>query len=258
MNKPSSLVTFLLDRSGSMQSCKPATIEGFNAYLAGLKSETEADITFTFLQFDSQSLDKLCVAVPVSDAALLNEATFQPRGGTPLIDASVKTIQAVEASLSKREDSPRVVICIQTDGQENQSRDHTWEELRGVIAAKQAQGWEFNFLGAGIDAYAQGARMGIGAMNTMSYDMASPDAVKSAFVASAENTRSFAVGRAASTAYSAQNRLDAGDAYAGTRLPASTQTTPGQRRLAPQRQPVNTNLDLTPPAPKQDASILEL
>jgi hypothetical protein len=54
-------------------------------------------------------------------------------------DAAVKTIRAVDASLASRSDSPKVVICIQTDGQENQSTEHTWEELRG-FDRDQAEG----------------------------------------------------------------------------------------------------------------------
>src|SRR4051794_12591414 len=128
--KPSSLVTFLLDRTGSMQSCKDATIEGFNGYLAGLQAEPDADILFSLVQFDHfggrVQLEKVCVTTPVADVQPLNEETFVPRGGTPLIDAAYYTIRAVEAVVAIRTDKPRIVVCIQTDGEENQSADHTW------------------------------------------------------------------------------------------------------------------------------------
>lgn len=220
-----SIITFLLDRSSSMQTCKPATIEAFNAYLAGLQAEADAQIDFTFLQFDTVSLDKLCVGIPVKDARPLTDATYQPRRGTPLIDASVKTIKAVADALTKRDDKPRVVVCIQTDGEENSSRDHTWEELRTLIAAKQAEGWEFNFMGAGIDAYQQGAKMGIAAVNTVSYDSASLESTRSVFRATAENASAFSARRASGTAYSMSQRTAAGDRFAG-RLGATLAPTP--------------------------------
>jgi hypothetical protein len=94
--------------------------------------------------------------------------TYQPRGGTPLIDAALKTIAAVEDSLAKYDTVPKVIVCIQTDGEENSSTEHTWEELKQVVAEKTKKGWQFNFMGTGIDAYDQGARMGIAAANTMS------------------------------------------------------------------------------------------
>src|SRR4051812_27562342 len=107
---------------------------------------------------------------PVADVKALTEETFEPRGGTPLIDAAYNTIKAVEAVAAMRTDKPRIVVCIQTDGEENQSTEYCWEELRGLIEDKQQAGWEFNFLGAGIDAYDQGSRMGVAMENTLSYN----------------------------------------------------------------------------------------
>jgi hypothetical protein len=212
-DKPTSIVTFLLDRSGSMGLCKPATIEAFNGYLSGLQAETEAHISFTFLQFDSGSLDKICVAIPVSDARPLTNATYQPRGGTPLIDAAVKTIKAVEASLASRSDNPRIVVCIQTDGQENESTEHTWEELKGIVTAKTAEGWQFNFMGAGIEGYDQAAKMGIGAMNTVSYDSTDLRSTAEAFTASAKNASDYVSMRSMNTSYSASQRAASGDRF---------------------------------------------
>lgn len=219
--KPTSLVTLLLDRSYSMLVVKEATIEAYNGYVAGLQQEQDAEIDFTSLQFDTQSLDKVCVAIPVNKAQMLTEASYVPRGGTPLIDAAVKTINAVDASLSKRLDKPKVVICIQTDGEENSSVEHTWEELQGLVKQKEAEGWQFNFLGAGIDAYVQGAKMGIAAASTMSYNIADPIATRYAFAASASNAADFVAGRATTTAYTENQRRSSGDAYVPSNLTES-------------------------------------
>lgn len=211
-----SLVAFLLDRSGSMTSCRDATIEAFNAYVGTLKETPDAAIVFTFLQFDSQMglrLEKVCVNVPIKDAPLLSRDTYQPRGGTPLIDAAVKTIQAVSAAVEARTDNPKVIVCIQTDGQENESREHTWEQLRGMITLKQDEGWQFNFMGAGIDAYQQASKMGLNTAQTMSYDHTHIGTTRSAFAASAMNHAHFVQGMTTNTNYSAQQKMDAGDAY---------------------------------------------
>ncbi len=207
------LVTFLLDRSGSMNSIKAATIEGFNAYLASLKQEKEASIDFTFLTFDTGSLDKVCVADPIASVVELTDAFYQPRGGTPLIDAAVKTIRATEDALKLRDSKTKVVVAIQTDGFENASTEHTSEELRGLIAARTADGWEFLFMGAGIDAYSQAQQFGIAAANTMSYDAADLASTKAAFSASAGNTRSFGNLKTMSASYSGAQKTAAGDAF---------------------------------------------
>ncbi len=250
-SKPTSIITFLLDRSGSMGSCKPATIEAFNAYLAGLQEETEVAISFTHLLFDTASLDKVCVDIPVSDARPLTDETYVPRGGTPLIDAAVKTIRAVEAALTARPDKPKVVVCIQTDGEENSSVEHTWEELRGIVTAKTEQGWQFNFMGAGIDGYVQAARMGVGAGSTVSYDIADAGRTRMAFAASAANVRSFVSGQSMNTEYSASQRTASGDRFADRHgLTGVTVTTTVQPATVPLR-PAVIQPDLTTKKPVQ-------
>lgn len=237
------LVTFLLDRSSSMSSCKPATIEAFNAYITGLQDEKAKGldpslIEFTFLQFDSISLDKVCIAVPAKRAPKLTDASYQPRGGTPLIDAAYNTIMAVEASLAARKDKPKVVICIQTDGEENSSTQHSWTDLRALIERKQAEGWEFNFMGAGIDAYQQGARMGIRQGSTVSYDHTKRDTTVAAYTASASNARMFGANLRASAEFLSEQKMAAGDAFDPDRKPLA------------QRLQQAAKLDLTKPESK--------
>lgn len=209
------LVTFLLDRTGSMQSIKSDTIGGFNAYLEGLQAEKDAEIEFTLLQFDSQSLDKVCVAEPVASVKPLTDKTFEPRASTPLIEATVKTINAIDASLKEREDKPKIIVCILTDGQENSSAPgYTWDQLNKLVTEKTAAGWQFNFMGAGINAYVQAAQMGVQAMNTMSYNSADAGATRAAFTASSANAAGYSAGRGQTTNYSVKQRADAGDSYA--------------------------------------------
>ena len=97
-----------------MQSIKDDTIGAFNAYLGTLQKKG-GGIEFSFLQFDSISIDKICVNRPVAEVAPLTDETFQPRGSTPLIDAAYATIEAVGEAVAKPK-APKVVICIQTDG----------------------------------------------------------------------------------------------------------------------------------------------
>lgn len=239
------LVTFLLDRTGSMNSVKAGTIEALNAYLEGLQSDPKG-IKFSFVQFDSQGLDKVHVSVPVGEALKLTDATYQPRAATPLIDAAFKTIKAVEASESAK--GSKIVICIQTDGEENSSTAHTWAELHALIKEKTALGWQFNFLGCGIDAYAQGQQMGIAAMNTMSYDRNDLGATRAAFTASASNTRAFASGMAESTSYSMGQRSMAKDAFAH-----KAHAVPQGSGLRPNAKHFIGGNTVIPPAPRKPA-----
>jgi len=205
------LVTFLLDRSGSMGNIWDETIGGFNVYLETLQNSGAA-LKFTLLQFDSSGIDKCCVAEPVENVKPLDRRSYQPSGATPLIDAAFKTIVAVEESLGKYDAAPKVIICIQTDGEENSSTEHTWDELKRLVAEKTEKGWQFNFMGTGIDAYDQGARMGIAAANTMSTGLAETE-VRASFAAAGASSMRFATGTAATTAYLASERAAAGDRF---------------------------------------------
>lgn len=221
------LVTFLLDRSGSMELARDDTIGAFNAYLDTLKQGD--GIEFTFVQFDSMSLDKVCVRLPIKDVKPLTYATYVPRATTPLIDAAYKTIKAVEASLNGDAET-KVVICIQTDGEENCSREYTWEELNTLIKEKSELGWQFNFMGVGIDAYNQGAKMGIQRGSTVSYAINDSAANLAAFSATASNTMAFATGQARNTMYSGDQKQGAGDVFD---TPGTGATPPKKPRVKP-------------------------
>ncbi len=203
------LVTFLLDETGSMESIKDDTIGGFNSYLASLKAESAA-IDFTLIKFDSRRIEKVCVATPVAQVKELDAASYQPGATTPLIDAACKTIKAVEKSLIGA--TPKVVICIQTDGDENASTEHTWDELNALIKEKTAAGWQFNFLGTGIDAYAAGSRMGVAAMATMASGR-TPQHVRASYASLGTVTADFAAGRAESTHMPMSARAASGDEH---------------------------------------------
>jgi hypothetical protein len=166
------------------------TIGGFNVYLETLQKSGMA-IKFTLLQFDTGGIDKCCVAEPVENVKPLHRMSYQPRGGTPLIDAAFKTIAAVEESLTKYDTVPKVIVCIQTDGEENSSTEHTWDELKRLVGEKTEKGWQFNFMGTGIDAYDQGSRMGIAAANTMSTGTTSAE-VRASFAAAGASSMRFA------------------------------------------------------------------
>jgi hypothetical protein len=160
------------------------------------------------------SIDKVCVAEPVTKVAKLTRETYQPRASTPLIDAAYKTIEAVEASLVTHP-AERIVICIQTDGHENASIEHSWNELNALVKEKAAKGWQFNFMGVGIDAYDQGARMGIAPAATVAYDHRDPAATRAVFAASADNAREYALGERPNSVFCETQKRAAGDVFSG-------------------------------------------
>lgn len=151
---------FILDRSGSMESCWDDTIGGFNAFV----NEQKADGgTLSLIQFDHEYLE--CYhAKPIDDVEPLTRETFKPRGSTALLDAIGKTIKNFKSNTI-----PTVIIL--TDGQENSSYQYTKPHIKDLIEERTKDGWTFVYLGANQDAFAEAGALGIAPACTMNYDV---------------------------------------------------------------------------------------
>jgi hypothetical protein len=158
-------IHILLDRSGSMASIAGDVIGGFNTFLKEQQA-SGPDARITLVQFDSQNAqDTILSGAPIMDAKPLNGDIYQPRGGTPLLDATGRLIARamLEEQLRAQNDLPKedIVFVSITDGEENQSREYTLEQVRDLIAAREAAGWTFVFLSAALDAYGDATKLGI-------------------------------------------------------------------------------------------------
>ena len=158
-------VFFLLDMTGSMDENKSATIDAFNEYVGGLKSdEATTDFKFSLAVFNSEIGVGLNVEKgPLSDVPTLSELNYVPNGATPLYDAigfSIDSLDDVEGS---------VLFIILTDGYENSSRRFNQHDITQKISRKTEQDWKFVFLGCDIDAMHEGRNIGISAESAKSY-----------------------------------------------------------------------------------------
>ena len=205
------IVSFLLDRTGSMEVIKSETIGGFNGYLDALEREAGDLVAFTLLQFDSHSIDTLYTGAKLSEVARLTSETYQPRARTPLIDACVKTIKVTEETITKRRDKSRVIVVFQTDGEENASRRHTLDELRDLIERRTAEEWQFIFLGADMNAYKTASNFGILKEATLAY---SGKRSLRSMRAAAESSLGVIL-REEPARFSQQQKRAAGDQYVG-------------------------------------------
>lgn len=163
-------IAVVLDRSGSMAAIKDATIKGFNEFVAGQKA-IPGSAKLKLIQFDHEyqvSHDGALSATPT-----LTEMYFVPRGTTALLDAAGKAITGIGQelmALSETERPKKVIVAIITDGLENASQEYTREKVFQMISHQQdVYKWEFLFLGAGQDAIAEAAKIGINVNHAMSY-----------------------------------------------------------------------------------------
>ncbi len=157
----------------------------------------------------TMQLEKTYMATPIGDVRDLTHDDYAPRGGTPLIDAAFTTIRAIEDSIKGRTDI-KIVLAIQTDGEERDSVENTWSGLKALVAEKEAAGWEILFMGVGMDAYAEAAKMGVSRDKTLSYGM-NAEATRSAFATTAQKTVAYSAGLSGSMAYTQTEKSLAGD-----------------------------------------------
>jgi Mg-chelatase subunit ChlD len=179
MNNPieSSVTTHiyaLLDRSGSMESIAGDVVGGFNQFIKE-QAEVGTDVKVTLVQFDSQDPQEVLTSgVPITEVPRLDLSTYQPRGGTPLLDATGRLIgrarQNQELRAANKLSREEVVFVTITDGEENESAEFTLQKVRDLIAQCEADGWTFVFLSAALDAYGDAERMGLKMGNIQAFD----------------------------------------------------------------------------------------
>jgi von Willebrand factor type A domain len=182
----------ILDTSGSMSSIIEEARGGFNEFIKKQK-ELPDEATITVALFDSE-YELIYDNIDIKNAEELTSAVWYPRGMTALNDAIGKTIndvKATHAKMKKKDVPDKVIVCIVTDGQENNSREYATEDVKKLIAKCEKDNWTFIFLAADQDAFAASRGYGIKAGNTMNYMKTSKgnEAMFSTVTASVGNMR---------------------------------------------------------------------
>lgn len=168
MSKPDrTLLVFLLDRSGSMQSIKSDVEGGFAAFIDEQR-QAPGDCAATLAQFDTE-YELVYDRVPIGEVPALN---LQPRGGTALLDAMGKLITDTSAQLDAMPEAERpgtVIVAVMTDGYENSSREWTHPAVKSLVEQQTKHGWEFLYMGADQDAIEVGVRLGVQREKSVTY-----------------------------------------------------------------------------------------
>lgn len=198
------IVALLLDKTGSMESIKVKTISAVNEYMWALRGQ---DIKFCLRQFSTGLSIDTCWMAPINEAPSLNDKSYECKGGTPLYDETIAIIERLEREVPN---AKKVVIAIQTDGEENSSR-RTMRETKAAIERAQDRGWVVSFIGTGIDRWI-GQEMGIPISSTLSTKSAGD--IGLGMRANASATMSYARGAVSNANFysevQASNKVDVG------------------------------------------------
>lgn len=212
-------ITVLIDRSGSMIGSESDVIGGFNTLIEKQK-EVDGQCTVSLIQFDTK-YEVNYIAKDVNDVPALE---YYPRGGTALVDALGRTINETGRRLQKLPESDRpeqVIFVVQTDGEENSSREFNSEQVREMVEHQQGKyDWDFMFFGADIDAFDVAGGLGFSRANTIQFAKGGKT-TNAVFAATAENMANYrSTGVKASLNYSSSQRQEAVD----TPVDSSTET----------------------------------
>ena len=151
MNTELTVVSFILDRSGSMGGLEKDTIRRFNGMIRRQKSEGK-QVNVTTVLFDEQ-VEMIHDRFPIEIIEPLTEKEYYVRGCTALLDAvgmAIEKIDNVQKHMPETHKAGKVIFVITTDGLENSSESYTYEQIRKKIEQKKEYGWEFLFFRASI------------------------------------------------------------------------------------------------------------
>ncbi len=211
-NQKLTLIAFLLDRSGSMQSIKSDVVGGFDAFIAEQRAG-DGDCLVTLAQFDTE-YEVVYQSVPVAEVPPL---ALQPRGGTALLDSMGKLITETAAQIDALDENTKpgsVIVAIMTDGLENSSHEWRRPDIKALVEQQTDDfGWEFMYLGADQDAVEVGINLGVKAEQAVTYSRGKS---REAMSAVSDNVRRYRSGKLDGTvvampAFSDEQRAELGE-----------------------------------------------
>ena len=167
-------IDFVLDKSGSMDTLKESVVIGINEFLVSQKADEAQDgiqRLFSLFVFNDM-LSSIYSNLPLSEIPLMTVEDYMPKDTTAMYDAIGNVISIIlsETDMLPEADRPgKHIMVIMTDGLENASKRYVQRDIFDKITALRANGWEFIFKGANIDAYAVGGGIGVAVAMTSNW-----------------------------------------------------------------------------------------
>jgi len=151
-----------------MATCQGEAENGINHFIEEQRKH-DGECLFSLVQFDTE-YEFVHSGNNIRD---IPKYHLEPRGMTALLDAVGRAVKETGIRLANMAEEQRpglVVFGIVTDGHENSSHEFTKSQIKQMIETQQqSYQWQFTFLGANQDAFAEAASIGIPGQSTMNY-----------------------------------------------------------------------------------------
>lgn len=190
---------FVIDRSGSMQSIRADMIGGFNSFIKSQQDANLGDCRVFAYKFDT-TYEPMFEDIDLKQVPMLDNKSYDPRGGTALYDSLGKTIVDIGARLASLPEDQRpekVLVVTITDGEDN---DHLRNEgvtrynstMVAELVKQQTEKyhWDFAYIGANQDSWAVAKDMGYSSGTSLDYE-ATPVGTACAFASLDSSARSY-------------------------------------------------------------------
>jgi hypothetical protein len=141
------------------------TISGYNQFIDELREEAAENTFVTLVQFDTRKT-AVYEQLALADVPELDENSYVLGGMTALYDGVGELIRRMEKFVKPGDN---VAVTIMTDGEENSSTKFTQHSVAALMDKKREEGWEFNYLGAGPQAWSGAQALRIHDSHTINY-----------------------------------------------------------------------------------------
>lgn len=198
----------IVDRSGTMYAIRDEAQDGIRFFVRE-QAALPGRATLTLCQFDN----KFEVVYDFAPLAAAADYQLVPRNMTALLDAcgaSVTNVGERLAALPEHERPGKVIVLITTDGKENVSSKYTLAQVKDLFTRQQRDyGWQFSYVGANVDAFAEAGGMGMVSSATLDY-AATPAGTRNAYAAASAASARYARGQSTGISYTDEERAAAG------------------------------------------------
>ena len=132
------------------------------------EKDLDVDTKVTTVLFNNK-VDILTDRSNINSLSDMTTKDYRVGGSTALLDAVGNTIAKISDTPGISDKDHKVIFVIITDGLENASTEYSKATIQKMISDKKAQGWDFIFLGANIDAASEAQNLGIDADHAVKY-----------------------------------------------------------------------------------------